>query len=118
MTSANTFERVLSADEKAGLRGERFSHRELVGIDLVGADLRGARFEATVLVRCDLTGADLRGARFSACELRGVVLVDAVFGDNRFDATILEGVDGLTRGSQALIEAAGGTFQPAGASQR
>lgn len=118
MTSPKTFERVLSAEEKAALRGEHFAGRSLVGIDLVGADLRGATFEATSLVACDLTGADLRGANFSRCELRGIVLVDVILGNNRFDGTVLEDVGGLSRASQTLIEACGGTFQPAGASQR
>jgi uncharacterized protein YjbI with pentapeptide repeats len=112
------FECVLTTREKEELRGEVFVNRELVGLDLSGADLRGARFEKTVLVRCNLAGADLRDATFRLCELRTVVFADASFGNNRFDGTTLEDIQWLSAESRALIEQGGGTFQPPNASAR
>lgn len=114
----NTLEKVFSTEQKAALRGAVFADRELVGVDLSGADLRDARFEKTRMVGCDLTGADLRGAQFSLCDLRGVVLADALFGDNRFDGTTIEDAIGLSQPTRTLIEGWGGTFQPICASQR
>lgn len=113
-----TFERILTGEEKATLRGELFTHRELVGVDLSGADLRGARFERTVLDRCNFAGADLRGARFTLCDLRDVVFSDTLFGDNSFEGTTLVDVIGLNAADRALIEQRGGTFQPIHASPR
>lgn len=115
---ADTFECVLTTKEKAALRGATFANRELVGLDLSGADLRDARFERTVLVDCNLAGADLRGARLVLCDVRSVVFEDAVFGDNRFDGTTLVDVIGLGGAARTLIERSGGTFQPPHASSR
>jgi uncharacterized protein YjbI with pentapeptide repeats len=113
-----TFECIMTDQEKAALRGERFANRELVRMDFSGADLRDASFERTLLVCCNLAGADLRGARFTLCSLHGVVLMDAVFGDNRFDGTTFEEVVGLSAADRALIEQGGGTFQAPHASSR
>jgi uncharacterized protein YjbI with pentapeptide repeats len=115
---SDTFERVLTSEEKTGLRGETFRNRELVGMDFSGADLRGVTFERTMLLCCNLSHADLRGARFLLCELHAVVLANTVFGDNRFDGTTLVGVVGLDSVDRALIADAGGTFQPVNASSR
>lgn len=112
------FECILTGSEKANLREQRFVNRELIGMDLSGADLRGAWFERTVLARCNLAGADLRGARFISCEIRDVLLSDAVLGDNRFDGTTLADAVGLAAATRSHIEEVGGTFQPAFASPR
>lgn len=117
-TYEKTFERILTDEEKAALRGTVFANRELVGLDLSGADLRGARFERTSMTRCTLRGADLRGAQFNLCDLQHVVLADAVFGDNRFDGTTIVEALGLKPIDRSLIEQSGGTFQPPHASQR
>jgi uncharacterized protein YjbI with pentapeptide repeats len=118
LTTNEKLQPILTADEKAALRGQAFVSRELVEMDLSGADLRGARFEKTMVTRCSLVGADLRGATFRLCELRGVDLAEAVFGDNRFDGTTFVDVTGLTTATTALIENCGGTFQPVYASHR
>jgi uncharacterized protein YjbI with pentapeptide repeats len=116
--ATNCLERILTANEKAGLRGERFVTRELIGIDLSGADLRGAAFEKTLLVECSLAGADLRGATFNLCDLRGVNFGNTVFGDNRFDGTTIVDPVRLDQQTRVRIEEWGGTFQPAHASPR
>jgi uncharacterized protein YjbI with pentapeptide repeats len=116
--TTTTFERILTDEEKAALRGESFANRDLVGVDLSRADLRGARFEKTLFVRCSFEGADLRGAHFNLCELRGVILVDAVFGENRFDGTTIVEPVGLESAARALLESSGATFQPLRASHR
>jgi uncharacterized protein YjbI with pentapeptide repeats len=117
-TATKTFERILTSEEKASLRGAVFCNRELVEMDLSGADLRGARFEKTLMVGCNLSGADLRGAQFNLCDLRGVVLADTVFDDNRFDGTTIVDAVGLDPPTRMLIEQWGGTFQPGHASSR
>ncbi|MBX3227054.1 MAG: pentapeptide repeat-containing protein [Labilithrix sp.] len=113
-----TFERVYSQEEKAALRGEVFTHRELVGVDFAGADLRGSRFQGTSLVRCNFKDADLRGARFVLCDFTGVVLTDAILGDNRFDGSTFADMIGVEAPTQTLIEKNGGTFLPPHASSR
>ncbi len=113
-----TFERILTPQEKSELHGQVFRDRELVGVDLSGADLRQARFERVVLDKCNLTGADLRGAHFILCDLRFVVLVEARLGENRFDGTTLVEVAGLTADGRQLIERQGGAFMHARASLR
>ncbi len=108
----------MELEEKASLRGAAFVDRELVGLDMSGADLRDAQFEKTLVVGCDLSGADLRGARFFLCELRGVVLNDAVLGDNQFVGTTVVDPVGVSPTTQALLEEWGATFQPRHASRR
>ena len=112
------FERVFSPEEKAALRGEIFTHRELVGVDFAGADLRGAQFQGSTIVRCNFSEADLRGARFVLCDLTAVVVTDAIFSDNRFDGCTFAEMVGVTAPVQALIEKHGGTFFPPHASSR
>lgn len=113
-----TFERILTSEEKAALRGAVFVHRDLVGMDFSGADLRGARFDKTLIAGCNLRGADLRGARFKLCDLREIVLTDALFGDNRFDGTTIVDAIGLSTPTRILLEQWGATFQPVHASHR
>jgi uncharacterized protein YjbI with pentapeptide repeats len=116
--SAPWFDRILTTQEKSELRGTVFHDREMIGIDLSGADLRDARFERVVLTACDLGDADLRGAHFVLCDLRYVVLTNAKLGDNRFYGTTLSEVTGLTEDDRLLIERDGAAFQPPRASSR
>jgi uncharacterized protein YjbI with pentapeptide repeats len=112
------FEPIFTTREKRELHHERFADRELVGIDLSGADLRSARFERTVLASCSLAGADLRGAQFILCDVRSVDFTNVELGDNDFRGTMLMDVTGLSEASRALILTAGGAFQHARASLR
>lgn len=116
--TSKSFERVLTGEEKASLRGELFVDRELIGMDFSGADFRDALFEKTRLVQCSLAGADLRGASFKLCDLSAVDLAEAIFGDNRFDGTTFVDAMGLSASTRAMIEQGGGTFQPIHASHR
>ena len=112
------FEPILTSREKRDLHHERFLDRELVGVDLSGADLRSAHFERTLLASCNLSGADLRGARFVLCDVRSVDLTNVELGDNDFRGTMLMDVVGLSEESRTLIQSAGGAFQHARASLR
>ena len=118
MTKTVGFEPILTTHEKSQLRDEVFRERELVGIDLCGADLRGARFERVGLERCNLTGADLRGAKFILCELRDVVMTNTQLGDNHFYGTTIRGVVGLSEAQRVAIVHEGGLFQHLHASHR
>jgi uncharacterized protein YjbI with pentapeptide repeats len=113
-----TFERILTAREKADLCGQLFLGSEIIGVDLSGADLRGARFERAILVSTTLAGADLRGAHFILCELRFVRLAGARLGNNRFDGTTLVEMDDLEPDEQQAILRHGGAFQHMRASLR
>lgn len=112
------FEKILTAAEKASMRGELFASCDLIAVDLSGADLRGAHFEKTLMWGCNLARADLRGASFRLCDLRSLVLADTIFGDNRFDGTTIVEPVGLNAAMHTLIQRCGGTFQPARASRR
>jgi uncharacterized protein YjbI with pentapeptide repeats len=112
------FERVFSEEEKAGLRGEVFVNRELLGVDLAAADLRAAHFKCTLLERCDLRSADLRGTHFILCDFHRVDLTGAVFGETRFDGSTFVDTLGVDDRLRALIEGGGGTFLPSHASRR
>lgn len=112
------FEPIFTTREKRELHHERFADRELVGVDLSGADLRSTRFERTVLASSSLAGADLRGAEFVLCDLRSVDFSGVELGDTDFRGTMLTDVVGLSEESRALIVTAGGAFQHARASLR
>jgi len=104
MNETQAYEHILTTKEKARLRGQAFKDRELVGVDLSGADLRDALFERVVLRECTLAGADLRGTQFVLCDFHGVrLLVD---------------VDGLSESDRVDVESAGGCFQPTYTSRR
>lgn len=112
------FEPILTSREKRDLHHERFLDRELVGVDLSGADLRSTYFERTLLASCNLAGADLRGAQFVLCDVRSVDLTNVQVGDNDFRGTMFTDVVGLSEESRTLIRATGGTFQHGVASLR
>jgi uncharacterized protein YjbI with pentapeptide repeats len=111
-------ERILTAREKAELRGAVFRDRDMVGVDLSGADLRGTRFERVRLTDCSLAGADLRGAQFLLCELRFVLLARVQLEDTRFPGTTVVEPGDLDEQGRLLIEREGGSFQHAQASAR
>lgn len=112
------FEPILTSREKRDLHHQVFRDRELVGLDLSGADLRSARFERTLLSSCNLAGADLRGAQFVLCDVRSVDLTSAELGENDFSGTMLMDVAGLSDADRTQIQGAGGAFQNAHASLR
>jgi uncharacterized protein YjbI with pentapeptide repeats len=118
MNETVQYERILTTKEKSLLRGEAFKDRVLVGVDLSGADLRDARFERVVFRECTLDGADLRGTQFLLCDLHAVRLADARLGENRFAGTTLIDVEGLSESDRAIVQTAGGCFQPTRASKR
>jgi uncharacterized protein YjbI with pentapeptide repeats len=104
------FEHILSSREKQELRGEVFRDRDLVGVDLSGADLRDARFENVQLVSCNLAGADLRSTQFVLCVFRDVVLSGALLGENLFYGTTLTEIGGLAEDARREVERTGGAF--------
>lgn len=106
------FERILTPLEKRELRGQVFRDRDLVGVDLSGADLRNTRFENVRLASCNLAGADLRAARFVLCAFRDVVLSGARLGRNVFYGTTLTEIGGLNEDARRDVERAGGAFSP------
>jgi hypothetical protein len=106
------FERVLSFDEKRGLRGSVFRDRHLAGIDFGGADLQSALFLGVELRSCSFEGADLRGARFIVCILHDVVFSRARFGENLFDGTTLTEIGGLSEEQRRQVVQSGGAFVP------
>jgi uncharacterized protein YjbI with pentapeptide repeats len=119
MSEATTlFERILTAREKTELAGQLVHDREIVGVDLSGADLRGAQFVRVVLDHCNLAGADLRGAHFIHCDLLFVVLSGVQTGDNRFVATTLVEAIGLPPDDRAAFERSGAVFRSEHASLR
>lgn len=90
---------------KASFRGARFSHTDLGGLDLSGADFREAEFSGGAFRDADLSGADFRDSRHRANDFRGARLdgadlrgADLTFARNLTDAQLATAhTDGTTR---------------------
>jgi uncharacterized protein YjbI with pentapeptide repeats len=96
--------------EDLDLRGARFDHARLSGIDFFDDDLRGASFKEALLDDTLFNRADLRGASFERAELFGVKFSRAKLDDAVFDHAIVESPSSFAMASLNNASFVGATF--------